>query len=1662
MLPSALSTRPSLLNRNDSNFSESPSSYSLLVASASTLANKKLPVEILIDFITENLNDLSQYYIKYVTSEANKLLLKSNSHSLSPPISPIKSDLSKFNYSASFRFDFQSIESIKIIWDTFEKLTFDIVSDNDDNELYRTLKGLGWSGNRFRTSNDPSNMLQSLSNLYLKQKHKFYNNKDVEVIKEKVQQGNKIIDEVTSYCPDTLLKYFEAHSDDSDKKLSEGASSFSFEGACMLVDISGFSAYSGSMCSKGVLGLDELRTATKEILGYFVDTVYGNGGDVIAFAGDALICVFLPSDCFMSNLVLQSQSNDSNSANEKSMISDCCYRALQCACSLKDYEYSTAATSLKTHIGVSFGKMTMAMLGGLNDQRVYLMNGHCVSELAECIHDAEPMQVVVTAECYRLAILEKGLIGMSPLQNSKNKNIRINFVSERNRRGGLVRNGTKGGGPVQGIMRQATINIKTNFANDRKTNLLYQVLPFVPPPVLHPASDTSLDRIGELRIVTTMFLSLDSYSEDKHNDPKSLQPFFSLVQELLRETGGFLRQFLVDDKGCVLIAMWGVPTYTFANNCTRALYCAASIRKRSVSLDHKCSIGVTTGTIFCGVVGSKDRRDFVGIGSEVNIAARLMCKANGGILLDEKTYQNLNEIAKKYLAPGESLLLKGIAAPVTPYKFNNWDDSLNFFNSTVNEEQRVNIGASLRPKVKRMLTSNINAIACKMSAKDILHDLSDVNVTAILGLPGTGKSAAAKYFKYYSNKLHIECITLTARKIHSGVPYGVILELFYQFNDEEKFNTKEKKVDELLKLIEEVFKDSSFREKRAALYALGVVFDVDITSKYSEQSSQDQTISMSELADLKSRKRYRNVKMNSKKLLPNGDLTFNKILCHFLQNAPITLVIENCQFCDELSWVELNLLLKSRLRLSVLLTIQFSANGKDILPKNKKIVTIGGNSNNDSFSSKYEMYSEIPRTYSTADNDEIVVDFNDFLDSNGMNQLPIIKEGFDSTDTHSTLDSLPKKQILLRKPNNNNDTNQFKNIDNIHDISNETTPVDTNHTNRLRMAPLTEQVSQHAVSTASSEEKLKETLFDIFQRQLQNNATVLEQQQISDSSTQKTASKIISIDAKIQQSREQKQKELLGNYKRRTSLLAPNLGDLPVVGINTKIAASMDGSSKNTNFTTVNSSIKNTDNGVSNNDSLFPTVTQQQNDTTMTNNDNDNVNSTNNNSIIQNEVTSITSTRVRNNSLRTSLGFSQSRLGFIQYDAYISILEHPKTQIIVLDSLTKTDIKNLLYTVLGVDKVSKDLVTFVFNVTSGNPYWCNDMANFIKDYDMDYVENAMKECGSYILCRIERLAHENKQILKYASIIGSEFSFDMIFTVLKETLNINQSNLIDNLEELVLHGFLVILKEYPFIIYGFENPLVQSTLYELMPPRDASEIHLCVAKYIENTYQNDKSLFYPSLAYHYKKCPDEQHNAFKYKLKAADYAVSLSAYKNALEFAESAFELARTVTEFHYLLKVLKIALDEMEFEMKSNRSKNEQLKSRGSLMQIFSMYNISTVNMANSSLINEKSVLFSEYNDYILLRDMTDHEIKNLNIKLRTTEKKRLALLEQKQLGWTLSFTEQQRNPIDGTRRRTLRTSLSSNNNNNNNDTTNRNSYNEHENRNDALGSSSQCCIIS
>lgn len=95
---------------------------------------------------------------------------------------------------------------------------------------------------------------------------------------------------------------------------------------------------------------------------------FADGFSVIAFAGDALICVFRdldkPVPCLSPMAATTSELPPKPTKNGV-RIANCCFRAMQCAAILKNHEASSSMTtmSLSTHIGLSYGEMKMALLG---------------------------------------------------------------------------------------------------------------------------------------------------------------------------------------------------------------------------------------------------------------------------------------------------------------------------------------------------------------------------------------------------------------------------------------------------------------------------------------------------------------------------------------------------------------------------------------------------------------------------------------------------------------------------------------------------------------------------------------------------------------------------------------------------------------------------------------------------------------------------------------------------------------------------------------------------------------------------------------------------------------------------------------------------------------------------------------------------------------------------------------------------------------------------------------------------------------------------------------------------------------------------------------------------------------------------------------------------
>lgn len=82
----------------------------------------------------------------------------------------------------------------------------------------------------------------------------------------------------------------------------------------------------------------------------------------------------------------------------------------------------------------------------------------------------------------------------------------------------------------------------------------------------------------------------------------------------------------MDDKGSTLICIWGLCPMAHTDDPQRAILTALNMKKALDKVEKTwCNVGIATGDVFSGVVGtSGSRKEFSVLGDTVNLAARIM------------------------------------------------------------------------------------------------------------------------------------------------------------------------------------------------------------------------------------------------------------------------------------------------------------------------------------------------------------------------------------------------------------------------------------------------------------------------------------------------------------------------------------------------------------------------------------------------------------------------------------------------------------------------------------------------------------------------------------------------------------------------------------------------------------------------------------------------------------------------------------------------------------------------------------------------------------------------------------------------------------------------------------------------------------------------------
>lgn len=178
---------------------------------------------------------------------------------------------------------------------------------------------------------------------------------------------------------------------------------------------------------------------------------------------------------------------------------------------------------------------------------------------------------------------------------------------------------------------------------------------------------------GEVKQVSVLFCDIRGFTALTENMPPAkvitmLNEHMTAMNRVVYKHYGMVDKFVGD----LIMAVFGAPK-SYGNDALHAVKCAMKMieeRKRlneTTEFSFEVGIGVASGEVVAGCMGSDDRLNYTVLGDRVNLASRLCSKAGRTeLLIDELTY---NQLPPNFIVEAtEPLPLKGFSNLVPAYR----------------------------------------------------------------------------------------------------------------------------------------------------------------------------------------------------------------------------------------------------------------------------------------------------------------------------------------------------------------------------------------------------------------------------------------------------------------------------------------------------------------------------------------------------------------------------------------------------------------------------------------------------------------------------------------------------------------------------------------------------------------------------------------------------------------------------------------------------------------------------------------------------------------------------------------------------------------------------------------------------------------------------------
>ncbi len=190
--------------------------------------------------------------------------------------------------------------------------------------------------------------------------------------------------------------------------------------------------------------------------------------------------------------------------------------------------------------------------------------------------------------------------------------------------------------------------------------------------VAERAIDSGVTLRGESLDVVALFVDITGSTKlTRETEPvafvEMLNRFFEIVVEEVERCGGLLNKF----EGDAVLCVFGAPAH-LDDPATAALTTARAIRDRVAEAGEvDIGVGVASGPVIAGQIGSASRLEYTIIGDAVNEASRLTelaKRVDGRVLASATTVDAADDAERAHWVHGRQLRLRGRETPTDTYR----------------------------------------------------------------------------------------------------------------------------------------------------------------------------------------------------------------------------------------------------------------------------------------------------------------------------------------------------------------------------------------------------------------------------------------------------------------------------------------------------------------------------------------------------------------------------------------------------------------------------------------------------------------------------------------------------------------------------------------------------------------------------------------------------------------------------------------------------------------------------------------------------------------------------------------------------------------------------------------------------------------------------------